>query len=841
MVVSRLPNSQKYQDLINKALADVGIDPGTVFHTAAIKCRNWDVEPGRKDEKACQTYLDAEIALIKPKWVLAFGNEALRATTGHSGITKYRGQVIERAGYSVIPTISPASVQRNPGQMAGWLGDLRLFARMVRGEAGRIEPPKIAVIDTAAKLMKLKRKLEGAQLLSYDVETVGEAEFVDGAAIVSLSGTSILHDGKMLVWALPLYHPQSPFRKSWQKALLSLRKVLEACPKQIAHNGKYDARWMRQFGLKDMSVTFDTMLACHILDENRAKGLKVLGTTILGVAPWGIDTKKLLETPIMEVLKYNALDTYYTYHIYLHFKAELLKQPQLARIFKYITMRSNDKLIQAELDGVWMDRERLATNTKIAQDLEAVELEKLMKWIPDPEYRCSEYCTHNWASQCDCQPCTWLRENTDFQHEPRCAYGWPRAGKRGKPADVNFNPSNWSRWFLFEYLDLPVLERGKDTEDGDPGKPSMAESVMLELKHQHEVPKIMLERTKWNKTSQFLTAYDENLDDNDRIHTTFKLAGTVTGRLSSGKEDEEKFNGAMKDRKGINLQQVPRDPFVRGLFGAPPGYLFVEADFSQVELRVVAFIAPERHMKYLYQTGQDIHRATASSVLGVPMDKVSKTDRKKAKAVNFGFVYGMGAKKFVTTAFNNYEVVFTLEEAEAVREAYFQQFPDLKQWHNRQRRLVRKYQRVQSPIGRIRHLPDIMSPDKGVQGEAERQAINSPVQSFASDMTQLSMVMVDNQFKKLGIDGKIIGTVHDASLFQVRQDQVGFAMPIIKDTMQNLPLERLFGVDIDIPIIADIKVGTHWGDAQELEEAQVYDWDEAIIAEILERRELALA
>lgn len=808
MVVSKFPNSKKYQNIINQGLEEVGIDPARCFHTAAVKCLSWDVDPGKKDIKACTTnYLDAEIALVKPKWILAFGNEALLATTGHSGITKYRSKVIERSGYSVIPTISPASVQRNPGQRAGWLADLRFFSNQVQGLEGGVAKPKIAIIDTVAKLEALKQKLVGARLISYDVETTGEAEFLEGSAIVSLSATTILHDGSMLVWALPLYHPQSPFRGVWEKVLRALWKYIRPIKKTVAHNGKYDARWLRQFAWPEIGVTFDTMLASHILDENRPKGLKSLAPSLLGVAPWGIDTKDLLNKPIKEVLIYNALDTFYTYHLYLYFKEDFKKNPALLRIFKYVTMESNEVLIQAELDGVWMDRTRLATHKKIAFDMEREWLDKLMAYVPDP-------------SECE---------------------GWPGKGKKQKPAEINFNASNWSRWFLFDHLGLPVLGRGKDTEDGEPGKPSMAEAIMMTLKEFHDVPALMLERTRWNKIGQFMTAYENNLDANDRIHTTFKLAGTVTGRLSSGKEDEEKFNGAMKDRKGINLQQVPRDPFVRGLFGAPPGYLFVEADFSQVELRVVAFIAPERHMKLLYQTGQDIHLATASNVLGVPADRVTKEDRKKAKAVNFGFVYGMGWKKFIATAWANYELIFTEEEAQAVRAAYFQQFPDLVDWHRRQRRLVHKYKRVQSPIGRIRHLPDIDSPDKAVQGEAERQAINSPVQSFASDMTQLSMSMVAKQFKELDLDAKVIGTVHDASLFQVRQDQVGLAMPLIKDTMQNLPLRRLFGVDIDVPIIADIKVGTHWGDAQELHEDQVYDWDEPIIAEILERREVALA
>lgn len=230
-------------------------------------------------------------------------------------------------------------------------------------------------------------------------------------------------------------------------------------------------------------------------------------------------------------------------------------------------------------------------------------------------------------------------------------------------------------------------------------------------------------------------------------------------------------------------------------------------------------------MLYLYKSGADIHTATAASVLGIPESQVTKDDRKKAKAVNFGFVYGMGWRKFIKTAFEKYGAVFTEDEARAVREAFFEHFAGLQPWHARQRRLVHKYGRVQSPIGRIRHLPDIYSPDEAVRAEAERQAINSPVQSFGSDMAVLSMVEINKKFRKLGVEGHCIGLVHDAINFEIRDDHVAKALPIIKDTMEDVePLRRKFGVHVDVPIIADLKVGQHWGDAVEITPEQVYDW-----------------
>jgi DNA polymerase-1 len=790
MVVGRMPDSSAILSL-KKDLEDLGMDPTTMAFTSAVKCINFDANVGKNDIKACRPYLEAEIAKVKPKWILTLGNEPLQSLTNHSGIMKYRGKVMEHSsGAKIFPTISPNAVLRNPGQRPSYLADLKLFQADMLGKEDTIPMPKIKKVASKERLKWLAEQLDRSELLSYDVETFSTPagnEWAPDAQIISLSGTMLVDD-ELVVWALPLSHPESPFRKSWRSVLRFLAPHLERVPKQVAQNGKYDCRWLRHFGVR-MKVTFDTMLAVHLLDENLPKSLKTQALMRLGVRPWAIDTKDLRTTPINQVLRYNALDTYYTYFVYLDAKAELKDHPRLARLLAFMMMPANEILIDVERLGVWIDREKLQTNSKIAYDMRAEIDQKLMSWVPKDDL------------------------------------GWP-VNAKGKAVAVNFNPSNFLRWFLFEHLKFPIIRRGKDKDDGSLGWPSVAEDVMLELRmnHPHPVVDLLMERSKWQKyCSAFLSSYEELLDENDRIHTTFKLYGTVTGRLSSGKNEADKIT-ARAPIRGVNLQQVPRDPFIRGLFGASPGYTFVEADFSQIELRVVAFISGDRTMRHLYQTNQDIHVATASWVLGIPQSQVSKEDRKKAKAVNFGFVYGMYPRKFVYTAFTKYDVVFTLAEAEGIRAAYFEQFPGLLPWHNRQKRLVHEYRRVQSPIGRIRHLPDIDSSNRAVQMEAERQAINSPVQSFASDMTMLSMIEIHRRFQDMGIDGHFISTVHDSLLFEIKTPEVARALPVIKDTMENLPMRKRFGVELDVPIVADIQVGKCWGETRELTTEEVYDY-----------------
>ncbi len=804
MVVGKMPNSGRYQTALENDLRDAGLPAKhTIFWSSALKCRNFEANASNSDVKACRSYLEAEMAAVKPKWILTLGNEALLSVTGHSGITKWRGRPEEHHGATVMPTISPAAVMARPQNRPGYQADLKLFVSMVAGRVAHNVPMiDYVVVDTVTKLHDLKADLAEATLLSFDIETniVPLQENDPRAKIISLAGTYVVPDEatrELVVrgFALPLYHPESPFRTTWRSVLRFLSASINAVPIRIAHNGKFDCRWLRKFGVEGLWNTFDTMLAVHLLDENAQKGLKPQAQMRLGVSPWGIDTKDLLGELLAKILEYNFLDTYYTYLIYLQLKEELKQERRLLRLDRLLLMPSNKNLIPVESRGMWLDVDRLRERRPIAQaKLDAIENE-IKAWLP----------------------------HTD-------SVAWP-TDSRGRPLAINFNASNFARWMLFTWLEQPVWVRGKEKPDGSVGDPSMAEGVLLALREapdHHPVVDLMLARVEWQKAlSSFFTPYELLHDSNHRVHSSFKLYGTVTGRLSSGKEDTSKLTGRISAVRGINLQQVPRDPFIRGLFGSAPGYTWVEADFSQVELRIAAFCARERTMIRLYQEGADIHMVTAMRMTGKPAGKVTKEERKKAKPVNFGFLYGMGWMKFILTAFNNYGVRFTESEARAYRKAYFDLYPDLVSWHDRQRALVHANGRVQSPIGRIRHLPDINSPEQGVRAEAERQAINSPVQGLASDMALNGMNNIVSRVHELGMSDGVhcLGLVHDAVNFEVRDDLVADVLPLIKDGMEDMQsMHRRFGLNMTVPIIADLKIGRHWGDSVELNADQVYDF-----------------
>lgn len=808
MIVTKTPvsaGSRLYKEMA-AYLAEAGIDPEQCMWTSALKCRTWNLSPNKSDQKACSVYLRAEFMHQNPEFVLCLGAEAWFAASGWADITKNRGKLfhIGEGDGVIFPTISPSAVGRNPGLTGGFKADLRYFARMVAGE-DTDEPDHHTnadhrtVVGDVETLKRALRHVRSAWVVSYDIESTMAEWTAPDARIVSIALT--VTDGPDMstahTYEIPLYHPESWLREKWRTAVAWITRAIQRCPRRVAHNAKFDTKWLRQFSDTTLTFTFDTIIAAAILDENRPKGLKPLAQMLLGAEPWGIDTNDLLATPLGEVLEYNGLDTWHTLRLYFYFRKQLQELPRQAKLFKYLMIPLNNELVPVEKRGVYVDQDQLMTNWNIVkaklEDLHAA----LAAYVP---------------------------EDHDFKVYVK------RTGEL-KSDGVNWNASNFARWFLYEHLGLPVLKRGKAKDDGSPGDPSMDEATLAYLAEMIEnypdggkVAKLLLERVKWNKfDTSFFTPWSTIIDEDSRMHSVFKPWGTVTGRLSSGKEDAEKVTGS-KQSRGVNLQQVPRGDLTRGVFGAPPGSFFIEADYSQIELRIAAYLAREEHMLHLYATGQDIHTTMAMRMTGKPWHGgkcscgrcVTGEERKKAKAVNFGFLYGMGWRKFIATAWENYGVKVTEEEAIAFRKAFFTEFPQLQAWHGRQRKLAHQFGRVESPIGRIRHLPDVYSPDPGVQAEAERQAINSPVQGFASDMAALSLVHTARAFRRLDLHAWPIGTVHDAVNFEAEAAYVPKVIPIIKNTMENLPLERLFGVIVDVPIVADVKIGTRWGSAKEV-------------------------
>lgn len=756
----RRPFAGRSGGLLDSKLEMVGLKREDCFITNVCKCRPPDnATPNKTQQKACRHYLDDEIEAVKPEFILCLGNTAL-SVVRKSGILKHRGNWYDYGDAKVFPTVHPAAVLRNPSYEALFDTDLRAFARGVRGEEPA-PPPKTILVRDKKTLGKMCEAILKAEAVAYDLETSGFDEQVQEEpkyAAESKTGWPAIATLSVSVkpgvaFVLPVSHPEAP----WRDPIRALRIVGNALvytnAKRVAHNAKFDDKWLQAFGV-NINSDFDTMLAAHILDENRWKGLKVLAPMLLGVDAWSdIDLSEAgaFRAPLKKLARYNAKDTDYTLRLYYIFKAELLKPENVRslRIFKQLMMPGSAALTDIEQVGLYLDQQRLKKRR--------IQVAKQM----------------NRTS---------------------------RKLKRLVGYEANWNSPQQLARIMFQELKLPIIDLTKG------GAASTAESVLLRLRAEgHEIADLILEWRKWAKyDSTYLGNWNE-LQHKGRIRANYKLSGTVTGRLSSGKEEGNKG-------RGLNAQQIPRDTFIRSVIGAPEGWSFVEADFSQVELRIVAHYSQDPTMMRIFLTGGDIHLATAVKVTGKLPEHITKEERKKAKGVNFGYVFGMGWEHFIEYAFDSYEIIVSNSEAKDSRKAFFAQFTKLLAWHARQRRLVNNYGRVQSAIGRVRHLPDVYSEDKKVRGEAERQAINSPVQSLASDMMLLALIILHALMPPDEV--RIVGTVHDSILFEIRDDVVDKWVPIIREIMEHLPLKQKFGAVLTVPIKVDISVGKHWGEGE---------------------------
>lgn len=354
--------------------------------------------------------------------------------------------------------------------------------------------------------------------------------------------------------------------------------------------------------------------------------------------------------------------------------------------------------------------------------------------------------------------------------------------------DINWNSSAQVAKVLFEDEGLPVIKKSQKT-----GKPSADAAVLKRLAAQgYELPTLITEYKEVNTLNKmFLNRWGDDLGTDGRIHPSFNLTNVVSGRTSC---------------QNPNLQQVPRTKDVRAIFTAPKGKIFFEADYSQLELRIAADYAQDKTMIEIYRNGGDIHTSTAKLMTGGR--EPTKEERSKAKAVNFGFLYGMMAKKFVDYAFSSYGVIFTEAEARQFRELYFAKYSRLLPWHKEMEIMCEAMGGVSNRFGRFRKLPLIYSSNKWERASAARRAVNTPVQGTGSDLLISAATQLNKELKGEGL--KIVGTVHDSILGEFYEKDVDWIVPEIKRIMAHPQIMDDFGVEFSVPLEADVGLGP-WG------------------------------
>jgi len=287
---------------------------------------------------------------------------------------------------------------------------------------------------------------------------------------------------------------------------------------------------------------------------------------------------------------------------------------------------------------------------------------------------------------------------------------------------------------------------------------------------------------------------------NNRIYPSYSLTKTVTGRLAGA--DPNPLNFPKRQASAIHI---------RRLIAAPKGWNLMAFDYQQSELKWIAHIAQESEMIRIFREGGDIHKNTAERIMNIKLDEAPKEEadhaRRSAKAVNFGFVYGMGVAKFQRLAHSDYGVVLTLSQCEEYKNVYFNElYPGLAAWHEKYKSLVRREKCVVSPYGRVRRLPSIDSNDPNIVAMAERQAINHPIQSASSDSGLLAMAQVERKKKLDPKKAQQIIFIHDELVYLVKEGYEEHVKKAVIEEMENIPFEE-FGFQMTVPLTAECKIG----------------------------------
>ena len=353
----------------------------------------------------------------------------------------------------------------------------------------------------------------------------------------------------------------------------------------------------------------------------------------------------------------------------------------------------------------------------------------------------------------------------------------------GQPFNVD-SPKQLQE-ILFGKLGIPVLRKTPT------GQPSTAEDVLEELAPDHELPRLIIE---YRSMAKLKSTYTDKLPlqinpGTGRVHTSYHQAVAATGRLSS--TDPNLQNIPIRSTEGRRIRQA---------FIAPPGQVLVAADYSQIELRIMAHLSGDESLLKAFAADQDIHQATAAEVLGISLEQVSSEQRRSAKAINFGLIYGMSAFGLAKQ--------LGVERGEAQRyiDLYFARYPGVKQYMERTRTQAHELGYVETVFGRRLYLPDINSRNAALRQYAERSAINAPMQGTAADIIKLSMIDVDQWLQESGFPARLIMQVHDELVFEVAANSTAVLVNEVRQRMSA-------AASLHVPLKVDIGMGANWDEA----------------------------
>lgn len=583
-------------------------------------------------------------------------------------------------------------------------------------------------------------RIQDAGIFAFDTETTS-LHYMDAEVV----GVSFAIEAGEAAY-LPFGHDYlgAPEQLSRNDVLAQLKPLLEDEKLQkIGQNLKYDRNVLLNHGIELRGITHDTMLQSYVLDSNGKHNMDELAMKHLGLAT----------TKFEDIAGKGK-------------KQLTFNQIALEQATPYA---AEDADITLQLHQHFWPQ--LEADEKLKQLYQDIEL-PLVPVLSDMEHQG----VHINAAMLQAQSLELQTRLVALEKQTHEIAG----------EAFNLSSPKQLQTILFEKLELPIL--GKTPK----GQPSTAESVLEELASLgHELPKLILE---YRGLSKLKSTYTDKLPEQitqrtARVHTSYHQAVTATGRLSSSDP---------------NLQNIPirnvEGRRIREAFTAPEGYKILASDYSQIELRIMAHLSGDQGLLKAFAEGKDIHKATAAEVFSTPLDQVTSEQRRAAKAINFGLIYGMSAFGLAK------QLNVTRGEAQDYVDLYFARYPGVKTYMDNTRETAKEKGYVETLFGRRLYLPEINARNKQRREYAERTAINAPMQGTAADIIKLAMLSVSNWLKSTNQSTKMIMQVHDELVFEVPEAE----LEMVKTQIERLMSEA---ANLDVPLVVESGVGDSWDEA----------------------------
>jgi DNA polymerase I len=514
---------------------------------------------------------------------------------------------------------------------------------------------------------------------------------------------------------------------------------------KIGQNLKYDLKILANYGIQVKGKLFDTMIAHYLINPDMRHNMDVLSETYLNYSPKSIETligKKgknqlsMRDVPLENIKEYAVEDADITFQLKQHFQP-ILEKVGTKKLFDEIEIPLVQVLADMEAEGINLD-ENFLRNMSVDMQKEIENFEQKIYEIAGEKF--------NLAS--------------------------PK-----QLGDI-----------LFDKLKIGGAKQKKTKT----GQYATGEEILSYLANEHEIVRYILEWRQMVKLqSTYIDALPNQVDaKTGRVHTDYMQTVAATGRLSSNNP---------------NLQNIPirteRGRQIRKAFIArDENYTLLAADYSQIELRIIAALSGEENMIKAFQNGEDIHKSTAAKVFNVALEEVTKEQRSHAKTVNFGIIYGVSA--FGLSNQTN----LSRSESAALIDAYYKTYPRLKAYIQEQIDFARNNGYVQTVLGRRRYLKDINSANAVVRGGAERNAVNAPIQGSAADIIKIAMINIHKRLKNENWQSKMLLQVHDELVFDVHNSELETIKPLIQQEMEN-------AFQLAVPLVVELGEGQNWLEA----------------------------